>query len=127
MTSELRVNTLKDASGNNSVGMSTVSNGSAKSYTQFAGDGTATINESFNTSTLLDEGSGLYKLTVTSAMNSSNYAVVLHSINDVSYPAHVGSYDYDRTTTQFTVKSSNSGSAWADSATLDSLIHGDLA
>ena len=31
MASELRVNTLKDASGNNSVGMSTVAEGSAKS------------------------------------------------------------------------------------------------
>ena len=32
MASELRVNTLKDASGNNSVGMSTVANGSAKQW-----------------------------------------------------------------------------------------------
>ena len=32
MASELRVNTLKDASGNNSVGMSYVAEGSAKQW-----------------------------------------------------------------------------------------------
>ena len=33
MASELRVNTLKDASGNNSIATSTVFNGSAKNWT----------------------------------------------------------------------------------------------
>ena len=34
MASELRVNTLKDASGNNSVATSTVARGSAKAWVQ---------------------------------------------------------------------------------------------
>ena len=44
MASELRVNTLKDASGNNSVGMSTVAGGSAKAW--------ANINTNTSTSVL---------------------------------------------------------------------------
>ena len=41
MASELRVNTLKDASGNNSVATSTVAQGSAKGWIDF--NGTATF------------------------------------------------------------------------------------
>ena len=41
MASELRVNTLKDASGNNSIGMSYVAEGSAKVWVTF--DGTALV------------------------------------------------------------------------------------
>ena len=35
MASELRVNTLKDANGNNSVGLSYVAEGSAKAWVTF--------------------------------------------------------------------------------------------
>ena len=37
MASELRVNTLKDASGNNSIATSFVAGGSAKSWSNFNG------------------------------------------------------------------------------------------
>ena len=37
MASELRVNTLKDASGNNSIGLSYVAEGSAKTWGEFDG------------------------------------------------------------------------------------------
>ena len=39
MASELRVNTLKDASGNNSVATSTVAQGSAKAWAHIAAGG----------------------------------------------------------------------------------------
>ena len=125
MPSVLNVDTLTDAAGTGPVTLTKQS--AAKAFAQFAGDGTAQINESFGMSSLSDTGAGLYVLTVSSAMSSSDYTVVLHGINDVSYPAHVGSYDTSRTTTTFPVNSSNSGSAWADVSTLDAVIFGDLA
>ena len=125
MPSVLNVDTLTDAAGTGPVTLTKQS--AAKAFAQFAGDGTAQINESFAMSSLSDNGAGLYVLTVSSAMSSSDYTVVLHGINDVSYPAHVGSYDTSRTTTTFPVNSSNSGSAWADVSTLDAVIFGDLA
>ena len=64
MASELRVNTLKDASGNNSIATSFVAGGSAKSWSNFNGTDD-TIRDSFNVSTLTDRGSGLWTLTVT--------------------------------------------------------------
>ena len=57
MASELRVNTLKDASGNNSVATSTVFSGSAKFYISNASDQTS-ILKSFNVSSLDDDGTG---------------------------------------------------------------------
>jgi len=125
MTSVLNVDTIADKAGTGPVGLTKQS--AAKAFAQFAGDGTAQINESFGMSGLSDTGAGLYVLTVSSAMSSSDYTVVLHGISDASYPAHVGSYDTSRTTTTFPVNSSNSGSAWADVSTLDAVIFGDLA
>ena len=54
MASELRVNTLKDASGNNSIATSFVAGGSAKSY-GYAQQRTATVElkDSFNMTGLL--------------------------------------------------------------------------
>tara|TARA_X000001388_G_scaffold73798_1_gene65984 strand:- start:29 stop:427 length:399 start_codon:yes stop_codon:yes gene_type:complete len=73
MASELRVNTLKDASGNNSVGMSTVAEGSAKAWAHIAAGG-ASLPDSFNSSSLDDDGTGEYGLNFTSAMGSANYS-----------------------------------------------------
>jgi len=126
MAGKIVADTLEHSTAG-SIATNYVVNGSAKAFAQFAGDGTAQINESFGMSSLSDTGSGLYVLTVSSAMSSSDYTVVLHGISDASYPAHVGSYDGGRTTTTFPVNSSNSGSAWADVSTLDAVIFGDLA
>ena len=54
MASELRVNTLKDASGNNSIGMSYVAEGSAKSWIDLDGSGTISTRDSFNIDSTTD-------------------------------------------------------------------------
>lgn len=73
MASELRVNTLKDASGNNSIGMSYVAEGTAKSWTTHQhGD---TVDDSFNQSSLGDSGTGLFICNFSSNMNSTKYIV----------------------------------------------------
>lgn len=74
MASELRVNTLKDASGNNSVATSTVAQGSAKAFAKGSFHDT-TIEKSQNVSSLTDNGTGDTTFTLTSAMDSADYAV----------------------------------------------------
>ena len=76
MASELRVNTLKDASGNNSIATSFVTGGSAKSWWQVDGTSTAHINDSFNTSGLTDHGTGDYTITYTDSMDNTTYSAV---------------------------------------------------
>ena len=74
MASELRVNTLKDASGNNSVAMSTVAEGTAKAFTNIDGSsGTPTAQDSFNNGSITDNAAGDYSLSFTSAFGNANY------------------------------------------------------
>ena len=74
MASELRVNTLKDASGNNSVATSTVFSGSAKFYISNASDQTANL-KSFNVSSLDDDGTGEGGVNLSNNFDGANYAV----------------------------------------------------
>ena len=74
MASELRVNTLKDASGNNSIATSFVAGGSAKMWINLDGDaGTPAALDSLNNSSVGDGGSGIYTYNFTTSMNNINY------------------------------------------------------
>ena len=75
MASELRVNTLKDAAGNNSVAMQYVANGSAKSWVNFNGIGTVAIRDSLNASSISDNGTGYYSLNFSSSAANINYSI----------------------------------------------------
>ncbi len=77
MASELRVNTLKDAAGNNSIATSFVAGGSAKSWVTFDGTASgATVRDSFNVASTDDDGTGLYGVNFSSAMSNANYSSV---------------------------------------------------
>ena len=82
MASELRVDTLKDASGNNSVATSTVASGSAKAWCLFEGDGTAAITDSFNFGSITDNGTGDYSFAITNNMSNGNYCVPCGTVKD---------------------------------------------
>jgi len=72
MASELRVNTLKDASGNNSIATSFVAGGSAKAWFEMASD--FALDNSLNIAGMTDDGTGLFTYTYTSNMADVNYA-----------------------------------------------------
>lgn len=74
MASELRVNTLKDASGNNSVDMSFVGPATPKYYVQYDQTG-PTINKSLNSSSVTDASLGHFTLNYTSAFSDALYAL----------------------------------------------------
>ena len=76
MASELRVDTLKDASGNNSIGLSYVAEGSEKSWWSLNGTGTIAFRDSFNTSGSTDLGTGDYKVAFTNNMSNANYCAI---------------------------------------------------
>ena len=75
MASELRVNTLKDASGNNSVATSVVFGGTAKAWADIAAGG-ASLPDSHNCSSIDDDGTGDYGVNLTNAMSSSSHSIV---------------------------------------------------
>ena len=70
--STLRVNNLTDTSG-------TAANlgipGAAKAWVNFNGQGTVAIRDSYNVSSITDNGTGNYTINFTTAMSNSNYSV----------------------------------------------------
>ena len=74
MASILRVNTITDASSNNSIATSFIAGGSAKAWGRYSSQSTATLNDSFSVSSLTDNGTGNIRLTFTNAMDSANHS-----------------------------------------------------
>jgi len=73
MASELRVNTLKDAAGANSVAMEYVAGGSAKAWINLNGS-TASARDSLNLSSITDHASGEFSHNISSAFANINYS-----------------------------------------------------
>ena len=122
MASELRVNTLKDASGNNSVATSVVFNGTAKAWCD--ADNAAQPQDSFNISGGVDNGTVDYQFNLSSSMGSANYCVP----NSPGF-AQISCFDHgDITSSRYDIRIF----ARTDSLTVTddpthSVVHGDLA
>ena len=75
--STLRVNNLTDTSG-------TAANlgipGAAKAWVNFNGTGTVAIRDSYNVSSITDNGTGDFTINFTTEMSSTSYVPVLTSI-----------------------------------------------
>jgi len=135
MASELRVNTLKDASGSNTVSTETLAEGSAKAWVNF--DGTAVngtvdltgVRDSFNISAIVDNNTGDYRIDINADMNSTDYVVsgsgYDHAGTADSYTVHMyhdlaaGSVEINN------IRPTNNASA--DTSYVGTTIHGDLA
>ena len=72
MASILRVNTITDASSNNSIATSFIAGGSAKVVVNYSGSGTSFRN-SLNCSSATDNGSGDYTASFSSNMSDANW------------------------------------------------------
>jgi hypothetical protein len=135
MASELRVNTLKDAAGNNSVAMSYVANGSAKAWLNINQTSTQAIRDSFNISSIADNGTGLTTVTVSSAFANNDYLATIalrmqSGISNTGSSGGVNTSDGSAsiTTTAHQLSYINTGSTGdADTPYGGSSIHGDLA
>ena len=135
MASILRVDTLTDASSNNSVAVSTVFGGSAKAWTFFDGTaGTPSHADSFNASTLTDIGTSNLKFAYTSNMANANFAFGGAAIVDestfglLSGTEIAGSHARSTSSTGgwFTTNTASVNSG-ADANSISITIHGELA
>ena len=139
MASELRVNTLKDANGNNTVATSFVASGSAKAWVNF--DGTATnaaARGSFNNASMTDNGTGDYTITLSNAIDSTNNIVASGlCTDDGSTNNHVSNTSFKRqgsgnspfttTTVRMTSNFDGNTTTLKDMDFFTVVIHGDLA
>ena len=130
MASELRVNTLKDAAGNNSIATSFVAGGSAKAWVDFNGAGTIAIRDSFSVSSITDNGTSDYTTTFASAMSNDDFAVSAQSTSSGSgymcnAPKNAASGSISTTIIRSIGRDYNGNTN--DHEFVHHIIHGDLA
>tara|TARA_R110000824_G_scaffold306640_2_gene494186 strand:- start:30 stop:395 length:366 start_codon:yes stop_codon:yes gene_type:complete len=121
MASELRVNTLKDAAGNNSIATSFVASGSAKAWVNFNGSGTIAARTSLNLSSLTDNGTGDYTVNLTNSFSDEPAANITSGKNNLIYNATGNTSNI-----RFLSKTAGSNTN-ADTTILVQSVHGDLA
>jgi hypothetical protein len=127
MASILRVDTLTDASSNNSTAMSTINQGTAKFWVNFNGTGTIAARDSFNLSGLTDNATGDYTATFTNAMGNANHAPQGVGQNSSATDLGLIYNPFSVTTTNTQMKYVNNDAAARDSAQNHILTNGDLA
>ena len=120
MASELRVDTLKDSSGNNSVGMAYVAGGSAKAW--YKSSSAIVFSGTFNIASGVDNGTGNYTFNFTNSMADTDYTTPCgcQSGNDR------GTTLSALATGSITMESYNYAGTNTDASTMAS-VHGDLA
>ena len=115
-----KVTTLQDASGNNSSTPEQIEQGRAKAWVIFQGDtntgGNCDIRDSYNVSSVTDEGTGDYTVNFTSGvLSNANYCITgsiswsSGSRNILSVASETGSDSVAPTTTALRLESVNYG------------------
>jgi len=128
MASELRVNTLKDASGNNSVATSVVAQGSAKTWINFDGQGTIATRDSHNVSGITDNGTGQYTTSYTSNMATVGYAASgSNNRTGLSTTTFIDDTSWNATTGSIASATAESNNNYLDCDAVLISILGDLA
>ena len=128
MASILRVNTITDASSNNSTAVSVINQGTAKVWANLNGTGTIALRDSHNVSGVTDNGTGNYTYAISSNMGNANYAN-----NGMGNEGNAGDIMIDDnnavpTTSATRVQAREyDGAATADPDFLYHTSHGDLA
>jgi len=112
-------NTLAPAAVNH------VMNGSAKSWVNFNGTGTIAARDSFNVSSLDDNGTGNYDVNFTNAMGNADFS----SQVTAGYSADTGRYgeNFSYNASYANVGARNSSGTSVDNAGIAVTISGDLA
>ena len=100
-----KVTTIQDASGGNSSTPSEVFEGRAKAWVNFDGttntSGSCDVRNSFNVSSVTDNGTGDYTINFTSALANANY-VVCGTSGGQNSTSNGSVYQYDQATAKTT-------------------------
>lgn len=74
MASELRVTTIANNAGSESVDTTYVVNGSAKAWANMNGSGTPAFRDTLNHSSITDHATGQFTVAFSSSMNNDDYS-----------------------------------------------------
>ena len=127
MASILRVNTLTDASSNNSIATSVLHNGSAKAWFNINQEGTQAFRDSYNFSSLSDDAVGVTSVVYTSNMNNANYAAGSMAKDETGGDFAIIRFSTNVLTTGFTFVGEDEENNNIDCNTATASVDGDLA
>jgi len=77
--STLKVNTIQDTSGGSSSTPAQIEQGRAKVWVNFDGTGTPAARDSYNVSSIADDGTGKYTINFSITLDNANFAYAIHS------------------------------------------------
>jgi len=89
--STLQVETIKNPTSSNTVNSEQLVQGSATAWVNFNGSGTVAIRDSYNVSSITDNGTGRYSVNFATIMENDNYAMsaaLNHQINATARIIH---------------------------------------
>ena len=126
MAGKIIADTLETGAGAD-IATSYVVNGSAKAWVNFNGTGTIAERDSLNLSSLTDNGTGDYTVTMSNGMNNTNYC-----LSGASGDAANANQNFILgANLNYSVGScrirTGSGSGYNDNDFVNVLLHGDLA
>jgi len=144
MASTLKINTLTGVTTAGSIavtgeGNSTTTNlqqGLAKQWIHLNGTGTIAIVDSFNTTSITDDGTGEYTITIANDMANIGYSKTSTGAQNNSFGPQIVKVDYGRTSNNYSAptvtayKIQNllaSNADGIDTQYLNATAHGDLA
>ena len=129
MTSVLNVDTIADKAGSGPVALTKQS--AAKAFINFNGTNTPAARKSFNTSTITDNGTGQFRISMVSAMSDADFALLGSCIGDGATSNRTGALAASRgsnTTSIMDVNTSTANDdAQADWTHTSLAAFGDLA
>ena len=130
MASILRVDTITDASSNNSIATSFVAGGSAKQWIHFNGTGTVAILDSFNNTSITDNGTGDYQVTIANDMANDDFSVsgtMCFGATGTSSAARQGPAVNEHAVSSYQVYCGSNTTTQDDTAVINLQTMGDLA
>ncbi len=119
--STLKVNNLQDINGANNSTPEQVAQGRAKAWVRFNGSGTVSITDSFNVSSMSDNGTGQYAFALTTNMANTNYV----GIANAGRFAMCGNNSSNYTTSVFNVIVHNINGDLEDRPVIHAVLFGD--
>mgnify|MGYP003135548275 CR=1 FL=1 len=127
--STLKVNNIQTASGGSNSTPEQIEQGRAKVWVCFNGTGTVAIRDSFNTSSITDNGTGSYTINFSTALSNTNFCTSgLGSDAQTQFGAYMmdssSNSSYTRTTGSVSVYTLSSQSL-LDTTFTNVVVHGD--
>tara|TARA_Y100001937_G_scaffold76527_1_gene103919 strand:- start:29 stop:418 length:390 start_codon:yes stop_codon:yes gene_type:complete len=129
MASILRVNTITDASSNNSTAVSVINQGTAKVWNCFDPD--AVLRDSHNTASITDNGTAHFDINLTSNFANDDFAFngTCGVATDGGSSTQIvgGTSSTAKDTGQYGIRNQNYGGTFNDKQDMMTSAHGDLA